>query len=155
MWFWLHSPLMTIADAPPPPLQMLASPSLPSERLCVKWAISRAPDILHTKASRVWLACWIVASTPATGHNWLTIICVIVFFEVFSWFLFRFVRPLFCICYTFCTRKGNRVCRIHLSTWKTLCYVLIKNKCSLRVFDFQYLFRKQHFLFHLITVCNL
>ena len=40
---------MTIADAPPPPLQMLARPRLPSGRLCVMWAINREPDILKIK----------------------------------------------------------------------------------------------------------
>lgn len=42
---WRHSLLMTMADAPPPPLQMLARPRLPSGRLCVMWAINREPDI--------------------------------------------------------------------------------------------------------------
>ena len=40
---------MTMADAPPPPLQMLARPRLPSGRLCVMWAINREPDILKIK----------------------------------------------------------------------------------------------------------
>jgi len=38
-----------MADAPPPPLQMLARPRLPSGRLCVMWAINREPDILKIK----------------------------------------------------------------------------------------------------------
>lgn len=46
---WRHSLLMTMADAPPPPLQMLARPRLPSGRLCVMWAINREPDILKIK----------------------------------------------------------------------------------------------------------
>ena len=59
---------MTIADAPPPPLQMLANPSFPSGKLCVKWAISRVPDILARKtrieknfngeSHGLSLACW-------------------------------------------------------------------------------------------------
>ena len=85
---WRHSLLMTMADAPPPPLQMLARPRLPSGRLCVMWAINREPDILKNKTggqfitsggrSRLFallLAARIREETPPcahTGGKWIS-----------------------------------------------------------------------------------
>lgn len=39
---------MTTVDAPPPPLQMLATPYSPALRAYTKWLMIRHPDILKS-----------------------------------------------------------------------------------------------------------
>lgn len=38
-----------MAEAPPPPLQIAAIPNFPGCKLCTKWPVIRAPDILQMK----------------------------------------------------------------------------------------------------------
>lgn len=42
-----------MAEAPPPPLQMLASPFCPGLRLCTMWPVIRAPDILFNNTQQI------------------------------------------------------------------------------------------------------